>query len=63
MVPANFALINADADRQIAARFQETEDELFRRTKAHLEELGSLSEIGVTQPNAQIYEFDNGSGS
>jgi hypothetical protein len=60
VVPADYALTHADADVLIAARFQETSDELFRRTKQHLSALGSLPEIGVTSPNSQTYEFDNG---
>ena len=60
VVPADYALTHADADVLIAARFQETSDELFRRTKQHLEALGSLPAIGVTSPNFQTDEFDNG---
>lgn len=60
VVPADYALTHADADVLIAARFQETSDELFRRTKQHLSALGSLPEIGVTSPNSQTDESDNG---
>lgn len=61
VVPADYALTHSDTDVLICARLQETSDELFRRTKAHLEALGPLSEVGVTSPNSRTYEIDNGS--
>lgn len=61
-IPADYALTHANADVAIYARFQETADELFRRTKQHLENTGlSQEELGVTKGNTQTYEFDNGS--
>jgi hypothetical protein len=61
VVPADHALIRPGEDALIAARFQETADELFRRTKQHLEAMGDLEEIGVEKPNKQTFEFDTGS--
>lgn len=61
VVPADHALMNPGEDVLIAAKFQETANELFRRTKAHLEGMGPLEEIGVTTPNKSTYEFDTGS--
>ena len=60
-VPADHALTRPGEDVLIAAKFQETANELFRRTKDHLEGMGPLKEIGVETPNKSTYEFDTGS--
>jgi hypothetical protein len=62
VIPADYALTHADEDVMIAARFQETADELFRRTKHHIENIPlSPEQIGLTKQNETTYEFDNGS--
>ena len=61
VVPADHALMNPGSDTLIASRFQETANELFRRTKKHLEGMGDLASVGVTTPNKSTYEFDTGS--
>ena len=61
VIPADFALTHAGEDVMIAARFQETADELFRRTKQHFSNTGlSNDAIGITKANQSTYEFDNG---
>lgn len=62
VIPADYALTHAGVDVMIAARFQETANELFRRTKRHLENTGlSQDDLGITTANKTTYEFDNGS--
>lgn len=62
VIPADYALTHPDADVLIGARFQETADELFRRTKKHLRNTGlSDEQLGITTSNQTTYEFDNGS--
>jgi len=59
-IPAEWVLTHPGEDALIAARFQEQADELFRRTKAHLEAFGDPGEIGVDSPNKTTYAFDTG---
>ena len=61
LIPADYALTHAGEDVLICARYQETADELFRETKAHLENTGlPPRKIGIDTPNATTYEFDTG---
>lgn len=59
-IPADYALMNPGEDALVCARYQNAADELFRRTKAHLAEMGSLPAIGVESPNKREYELDTG---
>lgn len=59
---ADYALMHADADVLIGAKYQETANELFRRAKGHIESTGvGLEQVGVESPNAETWEFANGS--
>jgi hypothetical protein len=60
VVPPDYALMNPGEDVLIASRYQETADELFRRSKAHLSSMGPLKEIGVESPRKKTYELDTG---
>jgi hypothetical protein len=59
---ADYALMHADADVLIGAKYQETANELFGRVKDHIEGTGvGLQEAGVKTSNAETWEFTNGS--
>jgi len=59
---ADYALMHADADVLVGAKYQETANELFRRTKDHIESTGvGLEQVGVESPKAETWEFANGS--
>lgn len=61
-IVADYALMHADADVLVAARYQETANELFRRVKSHIENTGiGLKQVGVETSNAETWEFANGS--
>lgn len=61
-IVADFALMHADADVLVAARYQETANELFRRAKDHIENTGvGLERVGVETSNRETWEFANGS--
>jgi len=59
-IPAEWALTHPGEDVLVCARFQEQADELFRRTKKHLDALGDPGEVGVDAPNKTSYEFTTG---
>lgn len=61
LIPADYALTHRGEDVMIAAKFQETADEMFRRTKEHFEATGlSHDDLGVANPNKTEWEFDTG---
>lgn len=61
VIPADWVLSHPGEDAMIAAQYQGTSNELFRRTKSHFENVGTDGQVGVDTPNKKTYELDTGS--
>jgi len=60
VIPADWTLTHPGEDALIAAQYQGTANELFRRTKAHFENVGTAGQVGIDTPNKKTYELDTG---
>ena len=61
LYPLDWCLTHTHEDAAVFARFQETADELLRRTKDHIDASPyTEDQLGITTNNTQTIEWDNG---